>query len=144
MHAAYEALSPQMKAYLEGLTAAHDGEHVYRGRYADKGVDDTGKVYPKAVHPVIARHPVSGRRLLFVNPTFTTRINEVLKEESDAVLRFLYEHGSRPDFQVRLRWRPNSVAFWDNRSVQHITMWDYFPQVRSGFRVTIKGERPHA
>jgi taurine dioxygenase len=144
MHAAYEALSTRMKAYLEGLTATHDGEHVYRGRYADQGIDDTGKVYPKAVHPLIARHPVSGRRLLFVNPTFTTRINEVPKEESDAVLRFLYEHSARPDFQVRFRWKANSVAFWDNRSVQHIAMWDYFPQVRSGFRVTIKGERPHA
>jgi taurine dioxygenase len=87
---------------------------------------------------------VSGRRLLFVNPTFTTRINEVPKEESDAVLRFLYEHSARPDFQVRFRWKANSVAFWDNRSVQHIAMWDYFPQVRLGFRVTIKGERPHA
>ena len=109
---------------------------------ADKGVDDSGKVYPKAVHPVIARHPVSGRRLLFVNPTFTTRINEVPKEESDAVLRFLYEHGSRPDFQVRFRWRPNSVAFWDNRSVQHHAMFDYFPHRRYGHRVTVCGDKP--
>ena len=58
------------------------------------------------------------------------------------MLRFLFEHATKPDFQVRFRWRPNSVAFWDNRAVQHIAVWDYFPQVRSGFRVTIKGDRP--
>lgn len=143
-YAAYDALSERMKAYLDGLTATHDGEHVYRGRYADQGVDDTGKVYPRSVHPVVARHPATGRRVLFVNPTFTTRINEVPREESDAVLAFLYQHGARPDFQVRFRWRPDSVAFWDNRCTQHIAMWDYFPQVRSGFRVTIRGERPAA
>ena len=144
MYAAYNALSDRMKAYLDGLTATHDGEHVYRGRYADQGVDDTGKRYPRSVHPVVARHPATGRRVLFVNPTFTTRINEVPREESDAVLAFLYQHGARPDFQVRFRWRPDSVAFWDNRCTQHIAMWDYFPQVRSGFRVTIRGERPAA
>jgi taurine dioxygenase len=68
----------------------------------------------------------------------------VAKEESDAVLAFLYQHVAKPDFQVRFRWAPDSVAFWDNRCTQHIAMWDYFPQVRSGFRVTIKGHRPAA
>jgi taurine dioxygenase len=110
-YAAYDALSERMKAYLDGMTATHDGEQVYRGRYADQGVDDTGKVYPKAVHPVVPRHPVTGRKLLFVNLTFTTRLNEVGKEESDAVLAFLYQHVAKPDFHVRFRWAPNSVAF---------------------------------
>ncbi len=139
MYAAYDALSDRMKTYLVGLTATHEGEHVFRGRY---GVDDTGKVYPKAVHPVVRTHPVTRRKAIYVNCNFTTRINELSREESDAVLRFLYEHCAKPDFQVRFRWQPYSVAFWDNRCVQHIAMWDYFPQVRSGYRVTVKGDRP--
>ncbi len=142
MCAAYDALSDRMKTYLEGLTARHDGEPQYRGRYADKGVDDTGKVYPHADHPVICTHPESGRKYLFVNPVFTQRINEVPRGESDAILKMCFEHTMRPDFQVRFRWRKNSVAFWDNRSVQHIAVWDYYPNVRSGNRITVRGTRP--
>lgn len=142
MSAAYDALSDRMKSYLEGLTATHSGEHVYRGRYADKGVNDAGKVYPTNVHPVVRTHPVTGRKCLFVNPTFTVKINEVGRDESEGVLNFLYDFSAKPDFQCRFRWQEQSVAFWDNRSVQHIAMWDYFPQVRSGYRITIKGDRP--
>ena len=144
MYVAYDALSDRMKAYLDGLTATHEGEHVYRGRYRHQGIDDAGRTYPKAVHPVVVRHPVTGRKVLFVNSTFTTRINELPRDESEAVLAFLYEHSAKPDFQVRFRWQPHSVAFWDNRCVQHLALWDYYPQVRSGFRVTVKGERPAA
>lgn len=142
MYAAYEALSEPMKAFLAPLTAIHEGEHVYRGRYSHQGVDDAGKVYPKAEHPVVRTHPVTGRKALYVNSGFTTRIPQLSKLESDAVLRMLYEHCASPLFQCRFRWEENSVAFWDNRCVQHYAMWDYHPQVRSGFRVTIKGERP--
>ena len=142
MYEAYDALSDRLKTYLEGLTAVHDGEHVYRGRYVDRGGDDSGKIYPNAVHPVVRTHPVTQRKALFVNSTFTTRINEVPRDEGDAILSFLYQHCSQPAFQVRFRWQPDSIAFWDNRCAQHIAMWDYFPQVRSGFRVTVKGDRP--
>ena len=142
MYAAYEALSEPIKRFLEPLTATHDGEQVYRGRYAERGVDDTGKVYPRAVHPIIRTHPVTGRKALYVNGTFTSHINELTREESRALLAFLYEHAARPDFQCRFRWRPHSVAFWDNRCVQHMAMWDYYPKVRSGYRVTVKGDRP--
>ena len=142
MYAAHEALSARMKTYLEGLTATHDGEVYYRGRYQDKGVDDRGKVYPRAVHPVVRTHPETRRKALYVNRMFTTRINGVSREESDAILAYLIGHCARPEFQVRFRWRENSVAFWDNRCVQHMALWDYFPQTRSGFRVTIKGDKP--
>lgn len=139
--AAYDALSPRMKAYLEGLTAFHSGERNYRKRNRLEGVDDTGRVFPSANHPVVIRHPISGRRGLYVNRLFTYRINELDDEESDAILRFLFEHCEKPDFQIRFQWQPHSVAFWDNRAVMHLAIWDYFPQVRSGSRVTVKGER---
>jgi len=140
--AAYDALSPRMKTYLEGLTALHDGGPTYREINAKIGIPDTGKIYPTAVHPVVRTHPMTGRKTLFVNSWFTVRINELPDDESRAVLHFLCEHATRPDFQVRFHWLPHSVAFWDNRAVQHLAVWDYFPQTRSGFRVTIKGDRP--
>jgi taurine dioxygenase len=142
MYAAYEALSERMKAYLEGLTALHSGERSYRRTNALLGIDDRGRVYPQAVHPVVRTHPVTRRRALFVNRGFTYRINEVSEDESEAILNYLYRHAEKPDFQVRFRWEPDSVAFWDNRAVQHMAIWDYFPNTRSGRRVTIKGDRP--
>jgi taurine dioxygenase len=142
MYAAYDALSVRMKAYLDGLTAIHDGAPYYRDINERIGRDDGGRSYPRAEHPVVRTHPESGRRALFVNETFTTRIVGVAKEESDAILGFLYQHVQRPDFQCRFTWRKNSIAFWDNRCVQHFAVWDYFPQTRSGYRVTIKGDRP--
>jgi len=142
MYAAYETLSPRMKTYLEGLTAFHSGERSYRRTNRLINVDDSGRVFPSANHPVVRTHPVTKRRVLFVNRNFTYRINEVSEEESDAILAYLYQHAERADFQVRFRWEPNSVALWDNRAVQHLAVWDYYPQTRSGHRVTIKGDRP--
>jgi taurine dioxygenase len=139
MDAAYEALSEPMKRFLEPLTAMHEGEHVYRGRY---GVDDTGKTFPKAEHPVVRTHPVSGRKALYVNSGFTTRIVQLKRPESDALLQFLYRHVETPEFHCRFRWQVNSIAFWDNRCMQHHAMWDYYPQRRHGHRVTIRGDKP--
>ena len=141
MYAAYEALSERMQTYLEGLTALHDGEHVYRGLYANYGVADK-PAYPRAEHPVVRTHPVTGRKALYVNRGFTRRILGIPRDESEGVLRYLYEHMENPLFQCRFRWRANSVAFWDNRCVQHHAMWDYWPHTRSGFRVTVRGEKP--
>jgi len=138
MYDAYEALSPRMKVYLEGLTAEHDANPVYRPLFPD--VD---KRYPCNIHPVVRTHPVTGRKSLFVNSSYTTRIMEVPRPESDAVLNFLYQHVTNPNFQVRFRWRPNSIAFWDNRCTQHLAVWDYFPQTRSGLRVTVAGTKPY-
>jgi len=141
-YAAYDALSPQLKTYLEGLTALHSGERSYRGTNALLGVNDAGRVFPSANHPIIRTHPATKRKSLFVNRGFTVRINGVPEDESAAILGYLYAVAERPDFQVRFHWRPDSVAFWDNRSTQHLAIWDYFPHVRSGHRVTIKGDRP--
>lgn len=141
MYAAYEALSERMQTYLEGLSALHDGEPVYRGLYANYGVADKPS-YPHAEHPVVRTHPVTGRKALYVNRGFTRRILGIPRDESEGVLRYLYEHMENPLFQCRFRWRANSVAFWDNRCVQHHAMWDYWPHTRSGFRVTVRGEKP--
>lgn len=141
-HAVYDSLSPALRAYLSTLTATHDGEPVYRSRNRQRGIDDSGRIYPRASHPVIRTHPETGRKGVFVNANFTTHIDGVSAEESEAVLQFLYRQFARPDFQVRFRWAPDSIAFWDNRSAQHLAVWDYFPHVRSGNRVTIHGDRP--
>jgi taurine dioxygenase len=142
MYAAYDALSPQMRAFLDPLQAVHESEHIYRGRYSDRGVDDRDKVYPSAVHPVVRTHPVSGRKALYVNGAFTTRIKGLKKPESDTILQFLVRHMAQERFQVRFKWEANDMAFWDNRAAQHLAMWDYWPNERKGHRVTIKGERP--
>jgi taurine dioxygenase len=137
MYAAYEGLSERMKKYLDGMTATHDGERVFA-----KIVNDPTKRFPQSVHPVVRTHPVSGRKALFVNKQFTARINDIPKHESEGLLSFLYAHCARPEFQMRFHWRPHSVAFWDNRATQHSAIWDYFPQVRSGYRITVKGDKP--
>ena len=142
MYAAYDDLSPRMKTFLEGLAAVHESEHFYRGRYADRGVNDAGKVYPKAVHPVIRTHPETGKRCVFVNRTFTTRIEGLPEDESRAILQFLFHHVETPWYQTRFTWRQNDVAMWDNRCAQHMAIWDYWPNERKGHRVTVKGERP--
>ena len=141
MYAAYDALSDRMKAYLDGLTAVHDGEQNYRGTYANFGIADKPS-YPRAEHPVVRTHPVTGKKALYVNKGFTRRIPGVPRDESDGVLAYLFEHMANPLFQCRFRWRANSVAFWDNRCAQHRAMWDYWPHGRYGNRVTIKGARP--
>lgn len=140
MYAALETLSDRMQRFLEGLTAIHDGEPFYRGRY--DGVDEERKTYPRAEHPVIRTHPVSGKQALFVNRIFTTRIVQLSELESRGVLSVLFEHLEQPEFQCRYRWNPGSVAIWDNRCAQHHAIWDYYPHRRRGLRVTIKGDRP--
>ncbi len=141
MYAAYEALSDKMKSYLEGMTALHDGEENYRGTYKNFGIADKAE-YPKAEHPIVRTHPVTGKKALYVNRGFTRRIIGVPRDESYAILNYLYTHSENPLFQCRFRWQENSVAFWDNRCVQHRAMWDDWPNTRSGLRVTVAGDRP--
>lgn len=142
MYAAYEALSETMRAFLEPLSAVHDGGHVYAGRYGSKESESRDGKFPSAVHPVIRTHPVTGRKALYVNRGFTTRIRGLSRTESRALLDFLFDHLESPEFQCRFRWTPNAVAMWDNRCAQHFAVWDYFPEVRHGYRVSVVGERP--
>jgi len=141
MYAAYDALSEEMQRFLSGLNAVHSSRHVYQGRY---GVEDPKRdgSYPRSVHPIVRVHPETGRKALYVNSGFTTRIEGLQPAESQALLGFLFQHVTQPRFQCRFRWQSESVAFWDNRAVQHLAIWDYYPQVRHGFRVTIQGDVP--
>ena len=91
---------------------------------------------------MIRTHPETGRKALFVNRGFTTRIAQLSKPESDAVLEMLFRHVETPSFSCRFKWRPNSVAFWDNRAAQHQALWDYHPHRRAGYRVTVCGDKP--
>ena len=142
MYAAWDALSEPMKALLAPLEARHESAHVFDHVYGDETVRRRNE-WPSAVHPVVRTHPETGRKALFVNSIFTRRILGVTESESRGLLGFLFEHVTNPHFQCRFRWRRNSVAFWDNRCVQHHAMWDYYPATRSGTRVTIAGDRPY-
>jgi taurine dioxygenase len=141
MYAAYEGLSPSMQRFIEELQAEHRSEHLAQGRVGNSDHTQSG-TYPSHVHPVVRTHPVTRRKALYVNAGFTRRIVGLERKESDALLEFLFDHVRTPEFHCRFAWQDNSVAFWDNRAVQHHALWDYYPQVRSGFRVTIKGDRP--
>ena len=142
MYDAYDALSQPMKDFLRGLVAVHDSAHIYRGKYYDKAQGARDE-QPRSEHPVIRTHPETGRQALFVNSAFTTRIVGLERAESRVLLDFLFRHVERQEFQVRFNWRRNSLAFWDNRCVQHLALFDYWPQVRSGVRVTLEGDEPY-
>jgi len=146
--AAYEALSAPMKAMLQGLTAEHSVVKSFpAGRW---GTDPAFKEryeravakHPPVTHPVVRTHPVSGRKALFVNEGFTTRIHELEPRESDAVLGFLFAHAGRPEFTLRWHWSVHDVAFWDNRITQHYAVADYLPERRIMHRATVIGDRP--
>ncbi|MFJ8309902.1 MULTISPECIES: TauD/TfdA dioxygenase family protein [unclassified Streptomyces] len=140
MHLAYEMLSPAMKSLLDGLTAVHDGLLPWQGE-----TPPAGYVVPRTEHPVVVRHPDTGRRLLFVNGAYTSHITQLSRGESRAVLDMLYDQTARTPFlNCRVRWTPNTLVFWDNRCVQHHATWDYYPHSRYGRRVAINGQRPQA
>lgn len=139
MYQAWEGLSAPMRTFLSGLEAVHAGDLPWRGAYGSRSTKD----YPTNVHPIARTHPETGRTALYVNAGFTDRIKGVSKDESSALLKMLFDHiALGVDFQCRIRWEPNTVTLWDNRCVQHHASWDYFPETRSGWRVTTRGERP--
>lgn len=139
---AYEALSPVMQDFLRTLTAVHDGAKPYTGGY---GTAAPPEGWPKHIHPLVIRHPETDELALFVNRGFTTRIVELSRKESEALLEFLWRHlESHLEFQCRVRWTPNTLVFWDNRVVQHHAVWDYYPYSRYGRRISIVGDKPQA
>ena len=142
MYMAYEALSNPMQKFLSDLKASHESEHFYRGRYKTESNGESKTEYPSAIHPIIRTHPETGKKAIFVNKFFTTRIVGLEPQESKFILDFLFSHIEKTEFQIRYRWNKNDMAFWDNRCTIHKALWDYFPHERKGRRVTIKGDKP--
>lgn len=142
MYSAYNELSNKYKSLLDGLIAIHESEHLYSGRYEDRGVNKDNIKTPVANHPLIRTHPITGKKAIYVNRTFTTGIEGMNKNESSSILEFLFEHCEHVNFQIRYRWNKNDMAFWDNRCTMHRAIWDYWPNERKGRRVTIKGDKP--
>ena len=145
MSLAYETLSDGMKDMLSKLEAVHSSRHVFgpgvksspdvadRYRNAEQAVQN-------AVHPAVIRHPDTGRKVLYVNPTFTVRFNGWTEEESKPLLDYLYTHAARPDFSCRVRWKSGSLGLWDNRATWHLALNDYHGHRRLMHRVTIEGK----
>ena len=146
--AAFEGLSKPLQVLLDGLTATHDFTKSFPlERFGSTPEDlarweQTRKNNPPLSHPVIRTHPVSGRKSLFVNEGFTTKINELSEAESEAILKLLFAHATRPEYTIRWRWQENDVAFWDNRVTQHYAVDDYRPNRRVMHRATILGDTP--
>jgi taurine dioxygenase len=138
--AAHDRLPDDVKQQIDRLTAIHDASVFLQFLPADKR-ETFAADYPAVEHPVVRVHPETGEKALYVNAVFTRRILGVAPEESAALLRLLFDQVKRPEFQVRWSWRPNSIAFWDNRSTQHYAVNDYVDE-RYMERVTVIGDRP--
>ena len=141
---AYDLLSPPIKWLLQGLTAIHDGARPWTQLYGE--LPSPGQHFARTEHPIVTRHPHTGRPLLFVNSGFTTRIPQLQPAESDALLQILFVHiNNAAHIQTRIAWTPGSLVFWDNWASQHRAVWDYYPFERWGERVsTVIGQRPTA
>jgi taurine dioxygenase len=143
--AAYESLSDGLKQTLGTLRAVHSADHIYQpgGFYSktDQAAELTGQeLSTRAVHPVVIRHPVTGRKLLYVNAGFTLHFEGWTREESLPLLAYLYGVAGREEFQCRVQWQPGSVAIWDNRATWHLALNDYHGHRRVMHRITLTGE----
>jgi len=147
MELAYEKLSDKKKTQIETSQACHDNQ-VFLDNMRTRGMDENkvssiASAYPPVKHPVVRTHPVSGRKSLYVNQIFTRSIDGLDPSLSDKLLKELFLTAWNPDIQCRFRWRKNSIAFWDNRAVQHFATADYWPNTRQMERVTIQGDTPY-
>lgn len=143
MGAAYDGLTDDLRARVDGLSAVHDFTQTFGRQLPPDELARQQERFPAVAHPVVRTHPETGRRLLYVNRIFTAHIPGLSAEESHSLLEFLYDQARHPEYQVRLRWRPGTIAFWDNRATQHYASADYYPHTRIMERVTILGDRPY-
>ena len=149
MYAAYETLSDGLKQTLNGLRARHSSRHIFGSARAERKDDTVGRIKnpelakQDAVHPVVITHPLSGRKSLYVNPTFTLGFEGWTDAESKPLLDYLYAHASQPSFTCQFHWQPGSIAFWDNRATWHLAVNDYQGQRRLMHRITVEGTALH-
>jgi taurine dioxygenase len=146
MGAVYEGLSERLQRFLSGLEAVHDFKPFKTLFSATREGRDKLRQYEEqyrpVTHPVVAVHPVTGRKVLFVNPQFTLTIKGMAEDDSRAILDLLYRKTLVHEYHYRHRWQPDMVVFWDNRLVQHSAIHDYYPHRRLMERITISGTRP--
>ena len=145
MYMAYETLSAGMKRMIDGLVAINSSAKADASRTREDRMKDSAREAKKeyvAAHPVVRRHPETGRRALYVNVAHTVRFDGMTEEESAPLLDYLFRHQIRPEFTCRFRWRPGSIAFWDNRCAQHNAINDYHGHRRLLHRLTLAGDPP--
>jgi alpha-ketoglutarate-dependent taurine dioxygenase len=154
MALAYERLPDHVKTRIEGLRAKHSIEHSFGGSMTPKDRAKLSTTYPMVEHPVVRSHPETGEKVLFVNQGFTThfvnfhnhedvRFGQDFTIEANNLLNYLVRQAEIPEYQVRLRWRPNTIAIWDNRATQHYAIHDFYPAERRMMRATIVGDQPY-
>jgi taurine dioxygenase len=144
--AAYEGLSESVRRLIDPLKAVHDFIN-FRALFKDTDEDrkrlrEMELRFPNPTHPVVRTHPVTGKRAIYVNPQFTKHIVGMNADESRAILDLLFQQAHVPEYQFRLRWKPGTIVFWDNRSTQHYAANDYYPDRRRMERVAVIGEKP--
>jgi len=135
---AYETLPSDVKELIEGKNAVHSSRHVFSSGLQGR-VGNSDAATQDAIHPVVLRHPQSGQKILYVNPTFTLHFEGMSVEESKPLLQRLYSHAAQPQHLHRFHWRDGSVAMWDNRSTWHMALNDYHGERREMHRITIDG-----
>lgn len=149
----YARLPETVRNAIEGLYAVHDIKPGFGSRVAPEEREARFAAFPPVTHPVVRTHPETGEHLLYINEAFTTHFANYLEKhpirfgfdfklaEMD-LMQYLFRQAAVPEYQMRLKWRPNTIAFWDNRSTQHYAIQDYFPEVRRMMRATIIGDKP--
>ncbi len=146
MEAAYNGLSEPIRKLIDGLRAVHDFQNfrvLFKNTDEDRAkLRKMEELFPNPSHPVVRRHPVSGRKSIYVNPQFTLRIEGLEPAESRAILDVLFAQAQVPEYQFRLRWAPGTIVFWDNRSTQHYAANDYYPERRRMERTAVVGDEP--
>jgi taurine dioxygenase len=145
MYAAYEALSPGMQRFLQGLRAVNSSALADVSKTREDRIRDSGSSAEReylSEHPVVRTHPETGRKGLYVNVAHTLRFVDMTEDESRPLLRFLFEHAVRPEFTCRFQWRVGSVALWDNRCAMHNPVNDYHGHTRTMHRITLAGDVP--
>jgi taurine dioxygenase len=142
MYAAYEGLDDEMKERIDDLDAVHDYMRSFGHLVPPEQRDEVRAQYPQVTHPVVCRHAATGRRHLYVNRNFVDHVVGLTPDESTELLDLLCRQADYPEYQCRFHWEPDSIAFWDNRAVQHYASSDYWPSVRTMERASITGSRP--
>ena len=153
MAAAFANLPDAVKSRIVHMQAFHDAYPMFARRAQGAELQALRAKYPPMLHPVARTHPESGEKILFVNQAFTTHLSNFTEAQEfpsgfdmrcceSEFLQYLLRQAALPEYQVRLKWEPNTIAFWDNRSTQHYAIQDYYPAVRRMMRATIIGDRP--